>query len=446
MASLLAYHALAKLLLHVKELFALAFQHPVHGNPGPARDDPGNLLCRDLLLEHLALGRRFRQFPFEPRDDRIEQLAGALEITAPLRGFELVARLVELLLQALNRAELFLLGAPARGELRRAPLKFTDLLFDLLETLLGGRIGLLLQRFAFDLELDDPAIELVERFRLRIDFHPQAARRLVDQIDGLVGQMPVGDVAGRERGCRDNGAVGDAHAVMELVFLLEPAQDRDRFLHRRLVDEYRLEAPSERGILFDVLAVFIERGRADAVQLAAGKRRLEHVRGIHRPFGFAGADQRVQLVDEQDDVAGSRDLLQHRLEPLLEFAAVFGAGEQRAEIERQQAPAFEGLGYVPLDDALRQPLDDRGLSDAGFADQDRIILGAAREHLDGAADFLVATDDRIELVLPRLLGEVAGVLLERLVALLGRGTVGFASLANVLDRLSEALRGDAVAA
>ena len=176
--------------------------------------------------------------------------------------------------------------------------------------------------------------------------------------------MPVGDVAVRERGRRDDGAVGDAHAVMELVFLLEPAQDRDCFLHRRLVHEYRLEAPRERGILFDILAVFIERGRADAMQLAARKRRLEHVRGVHRAFGFAGADQRVQLVDEQDDVAGSRDLLQDRLQPLLEFAAVFGPGEQRAEIERQQAPALEGLGHVALDDALRQPLDDRGLSDA----------------------------------------------------------------------------------
>ena len=58
------------------------------------------------------------------------------------------------------------------------------------------------------------------------------------------------------------------------------------------------------------------------------------------------------------------DLLQDRLQPLFEFAAVFGAGEQRAEIERQQAPALEGLRYVTLDDALRQSLDDRGLSDA----------------------------------------------------------------------------------
>ena len=100
----------------------------------------------------------------------IEKFSGTLEITAPLRDFQLVARLVELLLQALNCAELFLLGAPARGELRRAALEFADLLFDLLETLLGGRIGLLLQRFALDLELDDPAVELVDRFRLRNRF------------------------------------------------------------------------------------------------------------------------------------------------------------------------------------------------------------------------------------------------------------------------------------
>ena len=119
----------------------------------------------------------------------------------------------------------------------------------------------------------------------------------------LSGRKPVGDVAVRERGRRDDGAVGDAHAVVELVFLLEPAQDRDCFLHRRLVHEHRLETPRERGILLDVLAILVERGRADAVQLAARKRGLEHVRGVHRPFGLAGADQRVQLVDEEDDVA-----------------------------------------------------------------------------------------------------------------------------------------------
>ncbi len=48
-----------------------------------------------------------------------------------------------------------------------------------------------------------------------------------------------------------------------------------------------------------------------------------------------------------------------------------------------------------------------------------IVLGAARQHLDDAADFLVAADDRIELALARELGQVAAVPFERLVGALG---------------------------
>ena len=68
--------------------------------------------------------------------------------------------------------------------------------------------------------------------------------------------------------------------------------------------EHRLEAPRQRRVLLDMFAVFVERGGADAMQLAARERGLQQVGGIHRAFGFAGADQRVHLVDEQDDFAG----------------------------------------------------------------------------------------------------------------------------------------------
>jgi hypothetical protein len=40
---------------------------------------------------------------------------------------------------------------------------------------------------------------------------------------------------------------------------------------------------------------------------------LSMLRGVHRALGLAGADERVQLVDEQDDLAlGGRDLLAAR--------------------------------------------------------------------------------------------------------------------------------------
>ena len=104
---------------------------------------------------------------------------------------------------------------------------------------------------------------------------------------------------------------------------------------RRLLDHHRLEPALERLVLLDVLAILVERRRADAAQLAARERRLEQIRRVVAAFGGAGADERVQLVDEQDDPAlGGRDLLEHGLQPLLELAAVLRAGDQRAEIER----------------------------------------------------------------------------------------------------------------
>ncbi len=88
--------------------------------------------------------------------------------------------------------------------------------------------------------------------------------------------------------------------------------------------------------------------------------------------------------------------------------------------------------HVAIDDAQREALDDRGLADAGFADQHRIVLGAARQHLHGAADFLVAADDRIEFALARGLGEIAGVFLQRVIGVLGGSRIRRAALAQIL--------------
>ena len=107
-------------------------------------------------------------------------------------------------------------------------------------------------------------------------------------------------------------------------------------------------------------------------------------------------------------------LLQHGLQPLLELAAVFRAGEQRGEVEHEQALVLQRLGHFAVDDALREALDDRGLADAGLADQHRVVLGAPLQDLDAAPDLVVAADDRVELALPRALGQVERVLRERL--------------------------------
>ena len=177
------------------------------------------------------------------------------------------------------------------------------------------------------------------------------------------------------------------------------------------------------------------------MQLAARQRRLQEVRSVHRAVGFAGADDGVHLVDEQDVGAGRRrDFLQHGFEPLLELATVFRAGDQRAHVEREKLLVFQAFRHVAVDDAQRQAFNDRGLADARLADQDRIVLGAPRQHLDGAADFFVAADHRIELAVARGLGEIARIFLQRLIGVFGRCRVGCAPLAQGLDGRVEVLR------
>ena len=63
------------------------------------------------------------------------------------------------------------------------------------------------------------------------------------------------------------------------------------------------------------------------------------------------------------------------------------------------------------------PFDDGGLADARLADQHGVVLRAARQDLHHALDLGLAADDRVELALGGLLGQVAPELVEELGAL-----------------------------
>ena len=80
---------------------------------------------------------------------------------------------------------------------------------------------------------------------------------------------------------------------MGFVAIAEALEDLQGVFFGRLVHHDLLESSLQRGVLFDVLAVFIERGRADALDFTAAQCRLEHVRGVDGPFRTARTHQRV---------------------------------------------------------------------------------------------------------------------------------------------------------
>jgi hypothetical protein len=441
----LADDAAGDLVLHAQQLILLALQHPIHRDAGPARDDLGDVVGGDRLLDHGLLVLLFDggELLLQRGNRAVGEFARLRPVALALGVGEGRARLVELLLDLGGPAEAVLLRLPARRHLSRLRLERGEVGLQTLQPVARTGVALLLQRLLLDLELNDSPVDLVQLLGLGIDLHAQARRGLVDEVDGLVGQEAVGDVAVRQRRRGNDGRIGDAHLVVLLVLLLEAAQDRDGVLHRRLADEDRLEPACERLVLLDVLAILVERRRADAVQLAAGESGLEQVRCVHGPVRLAGADEGVHLVDEQHDAAvGRGDLGEHGLQPLLELAAIFRAGDQRAHVEGEDRLVLQALRHVAVDDAQGEALHDGGLADAGLADEDRVVLGAPRQHLDGAADLLVAADDRVELALPRRLGEVAGIFLQRVIGVLGRRRIRGAALAQALDGRVQRLRCD----
>ena len=237
----------------------------------------------------------------------------------------------------------------------------------------------------------DPVDLVLELLVVRRSGHPpdaQPAAGLVDEVDGLVGQVAVGQVAVGQVGRGHEGLVGDGHRVVRLVAVAQALQDLDGVGHRGLLHLDGLEAALEGGVLLEVLAVLVEGGGADGLQLAAGQHGLQDGGGVDGALGGAGADQGVQLVDEQHDVAAGADLLQHLLQPLLEVTAVAAPGHQGAEVEGVELLAPQRLGHVVGHDPLGQALDDGGLAHAGLADQDGVVLGAAGQHLHDPLDLL----------------------------------------------------------
>ena len=176
--------------------------------------------------------------------------------------------------------------------------------------------------------------------------------------------------------------------------------------NRRLVDGDLLQPPGQRAVLLDVLVLLVRR-RSDDAELAGSEDRLDQRRQVHGATGRgAGADGRVDLVDEEDRHRTLGERVDHRLEPLLEIAAEARAGEQGSRVEREHFGALQHLGDVLLQQPRGQTFGERGLADAGVADEDRIVLPSPAEDLERPLQLVRAANQRIERTGSGPLGEV----------------------------------------
>ena len=415
----LADDALVERVREAHELFALALDELRHGDAAPARDDLRDLVRRHLLAQERRARVRAQvvlmhlELLLEFGDVAVLEPRRLVEVAFALGALVAVLRVLQARADAAHVLERTLLLLPLRRHLVGLRLEVLELVLQLDEPLLRVLVLLLLERDLLDFETAHVPRDLVELLRAGVHLRADAGARLVEEIDGLVRQEAVLDVARAERDGRDERLVADVHVVVLLEALLDAAQNRDRILLARRIDLHGLEAALQGGVLLHVLAVLVEGRRADAVELAAREHRLEHVARVARPLGLAGADDRVDLVDEEDDLPlRLLDLLEDGLQPLLELAPVRRAGHEGRHVEREDHAVAQPLRDVAAHDALREALDDGRLADARLADEDGVVLRLARQDAHDVANLRVAADHGIELARLRERRQVRAVLLK----------------------------------
>ena len=268
------------------------------------------------------------------------------------------------------------------------------------------KLALLVKIGTFLFDLGDSLDVLVVKIHVRA--------RLVDQVDGLVGEEAVGDVALGKRHGHAAHLVGDLHAVEVLVVLADALENLHAVVKRWLGDGHGLEAAFQRGVLFDVLAVFGERRCADDLNLAAGERGLENVRGVHAALGVARADEIVYLVDDEDDISLAADLLNESLHARLKLAAELRSCDERGEIEQEYLLVAQLRRHIAGGNTLRKTLGDRRLADARLADEAGIVFLTAVKDLNDALELFAAADHAVELARAGTVGERDAVVIKKL--------------------------------
>ena len=113
------------------------------------------------------------------------------------------------------------------------------------------------------------------------------------------------------------------------------------------------------------------------MDFAARERRFQDVRRVDGAFGPAGSDERVHFVDEENRILRATHFVHQRFDALFELTAVLRPGDHHRQVEDDDALVHQDFRDVSVDDALREPFDDRRLADARLAEENRIVFRSA---------------------------------------------------------------------
>ena len=180
---------------------------------------------------------RFRQQLFEFGQFAVLQLGHFVEVTFACQLFNLLTQLVNFFANVLAALRLCFFGLPNFFQIGGFFFQAHNFFFDQAQAFLRCFIGFFFHRLTFNLQLNQTAVQLIDDFRFGVDFNFDFGSCFINQVNGLVWQKSIGDVA-MAKLCRcHDGRIGNVNAVVNFVLFLQATQNGNGGLHTGLAHQ-----------------------------------------------------------------------------------------------------------------------------------------------------------------------------------------------------------------
>ena len=239
-----------------------------------------------------------------------------------------------------------------------------------------------------------------------------ASTSLIEDVNGLVWQETVLDVATRKRNSSLDGSLGVVDVVVLLVAVLKTVDNRNGVVGVWLADVDWLETPLKCSVLLDMFTVLFCRSCTDDLDFSTRQRWLQDGRGVDGALCGAGANDGVNLVNEEDVILGFLQLSNNLLHAVLELTAILRTCYQTCQVKRPNLLSAQDVRDVAGCNELSQALNNGGLTNAGIAQDKWVVLLAAGKNLHDTLNLAVTANDRVKLFICGKLSKVAAKLLQ----------------------------------
>ena len=143
--------------------------------------------------------------------------------------------------------------------------------------------------------LDGPELQGLELRGEGAPGQPGPAGRLVHQVDGLVREKALGQIAAGQVHRRLQGLIGDGEVVVPLVSAPKALEDGQGLVTGGLPDRDGLEAALQGGVLLDIALILVQCGGPQHLELPTGQSGLQDVGGVDGPLRAPAPTMAVQL-------------------------------------------------------------------------------------------------------------------------------------------------------